>query len=118
MKVAFSTGPIENVGASPAPAVRAFVKVLNRTGSPLTGVARSFRCDGTRQLIQERSFTVPANSCQSVVLSLVFRGALVPEFEIEIVPNQPGGLFAVFPKTITNVIIASQRVLHSELTEI
>jgi hypothetical protein len=116
--VAFTTGPIENVGASPSPAARAFVKVLNPTGSPITGVARSFRCDGTRQLIQQRSFTVPANSCQAVVLNLLFGGVFVPEFEIEIVPNQSGGLFSVFPKTLTNIIIASQRVLHSELKEI
>lgn len=71
--MAFSTGPIENVGASPSPAARAFVKVLNPTGRTITGVARSFRCDGTRQLIQQ---------------------------------------------TLTNIIIASQRVLNSELTVI
>ena len=116
--MAFTTGPIENVGASPAPAAVAFVKVLNPTRNPITGVARSFRCDGTRQLIQQRSFTVPANSCQAVVLSLLFGGFFVPEFDIEIVPNQSGGLFSVFPKTLTNIIITSQRVLHSELTEI
>lgn len=115
----FTTGPIENVGNQPNNATIARVKILNRTGGALTGMARSFRLDGTRVLIQQASFSVPSNASDFVELSLVHLiSGRALQYEVEIVPNQNGGLYSVNGITSNNVIITAQRVLNSELTQI
>jgi hypothetical protein len=103
-----TTGPIENIGNQPANANNVRVKVLNRTGGPLTGVVRLFRLNGTRQQISSVNFNVPANA--STFLTLSTGGAA--QYEVEIVPNQTGGLYSVYGRTASNVIITAQRVLH------
>ncbi|MDM5153397.1 ATPase [Bacillus sp. DX1.1] len=115
----FTTGPIENVGNQPANANRARVKILNRTGGPLTGVVRSFRLDGTRTLIEQINFNVAANASNFVTLSLVHSTlGQALQYEVEIVPNQNGGIYSVYGVTAGGVIITAQRVLNSELTQI
>lgn len=116
--MSFTTGPIENVGNLPADAVRVRVKILNRTGAQLTGVVRTFRLNGTRRLIDERTFSVPPNASALRVLSLIHPTlGQAEQYEVVIVPNQAGGLFSVWGIAPGGVIITSQRVLHSELTE-
>ena len=110
-----TTGPIENQGNLPANATNVRVKILNRTGGALTGVARVFKLDGTRQLLSSANFNVGANASAFVTLSLVTGAS---QYETEIVPNQTGGLFSVYGRTSSGVIIAAQRVLHSELVQI
>jgi len=118
-KMPFTTGPIENVGNQPANATRAKVKILNRTGGTLTGVLRSFRLDGTRTLIEQRNFSVAANASALVILSLVHSTlGRADQYEVEIVPNQNGGLYSVYGVTPQDVIITAQRVLNTELTQI
>lgn len=39
-------------------------------------------------------------------------------YEVEIVPNQTGGLYSVYGRTASGVLIAAQRFVNSELTEI
>jgi hypothetical protein len=118
-KMPFTTGPIENVGNQPANANRAKVKILNRTGGTLTGVLRSFRLDGTRTLIEQRNFSVAANASALVILSLVHSTlGQAEQYEVEIVPNQNGGLYSVYGVTPQGVIITAQRVLNTELTQI
>ncbi|PFD97841.1 ATPase [Bacillus cereus] len=115
----FSTGPIENVGNQPNDARKARVKILNRTGGTLTGVLRSFRLNGTRELIEQRNFSVASNASTLVVLSLVhFASGQADQYEVEIVPNQNGGLYSVYGVTPQGVIITAQRVLNTELTQI
>ncbi|CAI8754664.1 MULTISPECIES: hypothetical protein [Bacillus] len=115
----FTTGPIENVGNQPANANRAKVKILNRTGGTLNGVLRSFRLDGTRTLIEQRNFTVAANASTLVILSLVHSTlGQADQYEVEIVPNQNGGIYSVYGVTAQGVIITAQRVLNTELTQI
>ncbi|MGG0669210.1 hypothetical protein [Sporosarcina koreensis] len=109
-----TTGPIENTGNQPANAARVRVKILNLTGGTLTGVIRVFRLNGTRQLISSTNFSVNANA--SAVVTRNLGGS--PQYEVEIVPNQNGGLFSVYGLTAADVIITAQRVLHSELTQI
>lgn len=111
----FSTGAIENFGNQPANATNVRVKVLNRTGGPLTGVVRVFRLNGTRQQLSSANFSAGANASTFVTLNLV-GGAF--QYEVEIVPNQNGGLYTVYGRTASNVIITAQRVLHSELVQI
>ena len=111
----FTTGPIENNGNQPANATNVRVKILNRTGGSLTGVARVFRLDGSRRLLSSANFSADANASDFVTLNLV-GGAF--QYEVEIVPNQNGGLFSVYGRTASNVIITAQRVLHSELVQI
>ncbi|PGB03761.1 ATPase [Bacillus toyonensis] len=115
----FSTGPIENVGNQPTNATRARVKILNRTAGSLTGVVRSFRLDGTRTLIEQINFNVAANASEFVNLSLVHSTlGQALQYEVEIVPNQNGGLYSVYGIAPGGVIITAQRVLNSELTQI
>ncbi|WIY62339.1 ATPase [Bacillus arachidis] len=124
----FTTGPIENVGNQPNDARKARVKILNRTGGTLNGVLRSFRLNGvlrsfrlngTRALIEQRNFTVAANASTLVVLSLVhFTSGQADQYEVEIVPNQNGGIYSVYGVTPQGVIITAQRVLNTELTQI
>ncbi|EOO34067.1 hypothetical protein S3E15_03076 [Bacillus mycoides] len=115
----FSTGPIENVGNQPTNATRARVKILNRTAGPLTGVVRSFRLDGTRTLIEQINFNVAANASEFVNLSLVHSTlGQALQYEVEIVPNQNGGLYSVYGIAPGGVIITAQRVLNSALTQI
>jgi hypothetical protein len=111
----FTTGPIENTGNQPANAARVRVKVLNLTGGRLTGVIRVFRLNGTRQLISSTNFSVNANASTLVTRNLP-RNTF--EYEVEIIPNQNGGLFSVYGLTAGFQIITAQRVLHSELTQI
>ncbi|MCU0096009.1 ATPase [Bacillus sp. OR9] len=115
--MALTTGPIENVGNQPANANKVRVKILNRT-VPLTGVARVFRLDGSLVLIEQVNFNVNSNASTFATLSLVhpaFGQAF--EYEVQIVPNQPGGLYSVYGLTAENVIITAQRVVNSELTQ-
>ncbi|WP_410985775.1 ATPase [Bacillus cereus] len=115
----FTTGPIENVGNQPANANRARVKILNRTGGTLNGVLRSFRLDGTRTLIEQRNFTAAANASTFVTLSLVHSTlGQADQYEIEIVPNQNGGIYSVYGVTAQGILITAQRVLNTELTQI
>ncbi|PEB78949.1 ATPase [Bacillus cereus] len=115
----FSTGPIENVGNQPTDADTARVKILNRTAGPLTGVVRFFRLNGTRTLIEQRNFNVAANASAFVNLSVVHSTlGQALQYEVEIVPNQNGGLYSVYGITPDDVIITAQRVLDSELTQI
>ena len=111
----FTTGPIENVGNQPANAARVQVKILNLTGGTLTGVVRVFRLNGTRQLISSTNFSVNANASTFVTRNL---GGTPFQYEVEIVPNQNGGMYSVYGITAGGVIITAQRVLHSELTQI
>lgn len=111
----FTTGPIENSGNQPANASNVRAKILNRTGGPLTGVVRVFRLNGTRHLISSATFNANANASTFVTLNL---GGTPFQYEVEIVPNQNGGLYTVYGRTASGVIIAAQRVLHSELTQI
>ncbi|MEC2627801.1 ATPase, partial [Bacillus cereus] len=39
------------------------------------------------------------------------------EYEVQIVPNQPGGLYSVYGLTADSVIITAQRIVNSELTQ-
>jgi hypothetical protein len=110
----FTTGPIENTGNQPANASKVRVKILNLTGGPLTGVVRVFRLNGTRQLISSTNFSVNASASTFITRNL--GGS--PQYEVEIHPNQNGGLFSVYGLTASDVVITAQRVLHSELTQI
>ncbi|WP_252504321.1 ATPase [Sporosarcina sp. Marseille-Q4943] len=110
----FTTGPIENTGNLPANATNVRIKILNLTGGTLTGVVRVFRLNGTRQLISSTNFSVNTNA--STLITRNLGGS--PEYEVEIVPNQSGGLYSVYGRTAAGVIIAAQRVLNSELTPI
>ncbi len=40
------------------------------------------------------------------------------QYEVEIVPNQTGGLYSVYGRTASGVIIDAQRFVNSELTQI
>ncbi|MFC5602819.1 ATPase [Sporosarcina koreensis] len=111
----FTTGPIENTGNQPANASRVRVKILNLTGGRLTGVVRVFRLNGTRQLISSTNFSVNANASDFITRNL---GGTPFEYEVEILPNQNGGLFSVWGLTAADRIIPAQRVLNSELTQI
>lgn len=111
----FTTGPIENSGNLPANASNVRVKVLNLTGGTLTGVVRVFRLNGTRQLISSTNFSANANGSAFVTPNL---GGTPFQYEVEIIPNQNGGVYSVYGRTAAGVIITAQRVLHSELTQI
>ncbi|MGG1151594.1 ATPase [Bacillus wiedmannii] len=115
----FTTGAIENQGNQPGNATNARVKILNRTGITITGLVRSFRLNGTRVLIQQSSFTVATNASGFVTLNLVHPNlGQAAQYEVEIVPNQSGGVYSVYGRTGAGTIINTQRVLHSELTQI
>lgn len=111
----FTTGPIENVGNLPTNATAVRIKVLNRTGGMLTGVARVYRLNGTRQLISSTNFSAAANASTVRTLGL---GASTLQYEVEIVPNQEGGIYSVYGLTSSGVLLVAQRVLNSELTQI
>ncbi|MFJ5768693.1 ATPase [Psychrobacillus sp. NPDC093180] len=110
-----TTGPIENVGNLPANATDVRVKILNRTGGTLTGVARVYRLNGTRQLIASANFRANANASSFVTLHLE-GGAF--QYEVEITPRQTGGLYSVYGITASGGVIAAQRFLNSELVQI
>ncbi|MCL1694762.1 MULTISPECIES: ATPase [unclassified Lysinibacillus] len=109
-----TTGPIENTGNQPANAASVRIKVLNLTGGLLTGVVRVFRLNGTRQLLSTTPFAANANASTFVTPSV----ASSAQYEVEIVPNQTGGLYSVYGRTASGVIIAAQRFVNSELTPI
>ncbi|MDW0113673.1 ATPase [Sporosarcina saromensis] len=111
----YTTGPIENVGNLPSNATSVQIKILNRTGGMLTGVVRVFRLNGTRQLITSTNFAAAANASTVRNLGL---GAGTLQYEVEIVPNQNGGIYSVYGLTASGVILQAQRVLNSELTQI
>jgi len=109
-----TTGPIENTGNQPANASSVRVKVLNLTGGLLTGVVRVFKLNGTRQLLSTTPFAAAANGSTFVTPSV--RGAF--QYEVEIAPNQTGGVYSVYGRTAAGVIITAQRFVNSELTSI
>ncbi|MCH7323399.1 ATPase [Solibacillus sp. MA9] len=109
-----TTGPIENQGNQPANATNVRIKVLNLSGGLLTGVVRVFKLNGTRQLVSTTPFAANANASTFVTPGL--GGAF--QYEVEIVPNQTGGLYSVYGRTASGVIIDAQRFVHSELTPI
>jgi len=109
-----TTGPIENTGNQPANAASVRVKVLNLTGGLLTGVVRVFKLNGTRQLLSTTPFAVAASASDFVTPSV--SGAF--QYEVEIVPNQTGGLYSVYGRTAAGTIITVQRFVNSELTSI
>ena len=108
-----TTGPIENTGNLPANASSVRIKVLNLTGGLLTGVVRVFRLNGTRQLLSTTPFAANANASTFVTPSVS-----AAQYEVEIVPNQTGGLYSVYGRTTSGVIIDAQRFVNSELTPI
>ncbi|TQR15525.1 ATPase [Psychrobacillus soli] len=110
-----TTGPIENVGNQPGNASNVRVKILNRTGGTLTGVARVYRLNGTREILSSANFTANCNASTFVTLNLV-GGAF--QYEVEIVPKQTGGLYSVYGRTASGLIIPAQRILNSELVQI
>ena len=109
-----TTGPIENTGNLPANASSVRIKVLNLTGGLLTGVVRVFRLNGTRQLLSTTAFAAGANASTFVTPGV----AGVAQYEVEIAPNQTGGLYSVYGRTASGVIIDAQRFVNSELTQI
>ncbi|MBG9456170.1 ATPase [Lysinibacillus sphaericus] len=109
-----TTGPIENTGNQPANAASVRIKILNLTGGTLTGVVRVFRLNGTRRLLSTTAFAVNANASTFITRSVLGSA----QYEVEIVPDQNGGLYSVYGRTASGVIITAQRVLNSELTEI
>lgn len=111
----YTTGPIENFGNLPSDATTVRIKILNRTGGMLSGVVRVFKLNGTRQLLSSSNFSAAANASTFRNLSL---GSGTQQYEVEIVPNQNGGIYSVYGITASGVIVAAQRVLHSELTQI
>ncbi|QPQ30629.1 ATPase [Lysinibacillus sp. JNUCC 51] len=108
-----TTGPIENTGNQPANAASVRIKILNLTSGTLTGVVRVFRLNGTRRLLSSTPFAVNANASTFITRSVA--GSF--QYEVEIVPDQNGGLYSVYGRTALGVIIAAQRVLNSELSE-
>ncbi|MFJ7700646.1 hypothetical protein [Lysinibacillus fusiformis] len=108
-----TTGPIENTGNQPANASSVRVKVLNLTGGLLTGVVRVFRLNGSRQLLSTTPFAAIANGSTFVTPGV----GSSPQYEVEIVPNQNGGIYSVYGRTATGTIIAAQRFVNSELTQ-
>ena len=108
-----TTGPIEYTGNQPANAASVRVKILNLTGGLLTGVVRVFRLDGSRQLLSTTPFAAIANGS-----TFVTPGVVGAQYEVEIVPNQNGGIYSVYGRTASGVIIAAQRFVNSELTPI
>lgn len=109
-----TTGPIENTGNLPANASSVRIKVLNLTGGPLSGVVRVYRLNGTRQLLSATPFSAGANASTFVTPSVA--GSF--QYEVEIAPNQTGGLYSVYGRTASGVIIDAQRFVNSELTQI
>lgn len=109
-----TTGPIENQGNQPANAANVRVKVLNLTGGLITGVVRVFRLNGTRQLLATVPFAAAANASTFVTIGL----GNTAQYEVEIAPNQTGGLYSVYGRTASGVIIEAQRFVNSELTQI
>ena len=109
-----TTGPIENTGNQPANATSVRIKILNLTGGLLTGVVRVFRLNGSRQLLSTTPFAANANASAFVTPSV--GGAA--QYEVEIVPNQTGGLYSVYGRTASGVLITAQRFVNSELTQI
>ncbi|MEK4627757.1 MAG: ATPase [Solibacillus sp.] len=109
-----TTGPVENTGNQPENASTVRIKVLNLTGGTLTGVVRVYRLNGTRQLLSTTSFSAGANASTFVTRNVA--GAF--QYEVEIVPNQTGGLYSVYGRTASGVIIDAQRFANSELTQI
>lgn len=109
-----TTGPIENSGNLPANAASVRIKVLNLTGGLITGVVRVFRLNGTRQLLSTTPFAAASNASTFVTPGV--GGAF--QYEVEIVPNQTGGLYSVYGRTSAGIIIDAQRFVNSELTQI
>jgi len=109
-----TTGPIENTGNLPANASSVRIKVLNLTGGVLTGVVKVYRLNGTRKLLSTTPFAANANASTFVTPSV--GGAA--QYEVEIVPNQTGGLYSVYGRTASGVLIDAQRFVNSELTPI
>ncbi|MFJ8260347.1 ATPase [Rummeliibacillus sp. NPDC094406] len=109
-----TTGPIENTGNQPANASSVQIKVLNLTGGLLTGVVRVFKLNGTRQLLSTTPFAAASNASTFVTPSV--SGTF--QYEVEIVPNQTGGIYSVYGRTAGGTIITAQRFVNSELTSI
>lgn len=109
-----TTGPIENTGNLPANASSVRIKVLNLTGGVLTGVVKVYRLNGTRKLLSTTPFA--ANAKASTFVTPSVGGAA--QYEVEIVPNQTGGLYSVYGRTASGVLIDAQRFVNSELTPI
>ena len=109
-----TTGPIENTGNLPANASSVRIKVLNLTGGLLTGVVRVFKLNGTRQLLSTTPFAAAANASTFVTPSV--SGSF--QYEVEIAPNQTGGVYSVYGRTASGVIITTQSFGNTDLTPI
>lgn len=113
--ITYSTGPLENEVHKPADF--ALVKILNNAAVGAVGAqVKAFDLNGSKQLIDEQNFIVPAGASDFFVVE-----DLAPTFQYEIQVTLTGdaarkALVTVFPEEKNHTLVAAHRVLHSELS--
>lgn len=110
MPVLYTTGPMEQQGSG---VTNVRVKVSNESATTVFVTIRVLNLNGTKVVIGSASFSVPANSSTFRTFNVVGTGQY--EVEIELSHNE-NVLVSSWGRTSAGTLVASHRVLHSEMT--
>lgn len=119
MSKLYSTGPIENAVKIVTPGVSSsiIIKLLNNNFNEIAEVeVKVFSLDGTKtQIFIE---TIQINPHSSTFRTVNVANVFQFEVQINVIKNQNDVLIGVFGEDKNGVLVAAQRLVHSELTVI
>ncbi|MFB5676306.1 hypothetical protein ACE3NQ_07895 [Paenibacillus terreus] len=113
----YSTGPVENavgnVGA-PGESRTFFVKALNNGHKAARVKILLYRLNGSKVLVETRTFTLPAQSSNFRALNV----ANLLQFEVQIKTDSPRVLVSGWGKNAKGRLVAAHRFVQEELIKI
>ncbi|MGV8983630.1 hypothetical protein [Clostridium sp.] len=113
----YSTGPIENANLTGTVSSSIIVKLLNNNINQNAEVeVKVFGLDGTKTQVFIETIQINPHSSEFRIIDV--STLLQFEVQIRVISNPYYVLIAVFGRDVNGELVAAQRVLHSELTEI
>lgn len=113
----YSTGPIENANVIGTVASTIIVKLLNNNLNQTAQVeVKVFGLDGTKTQIFIETIQIDPHSSEFRVIDV--SALLQFEVQIKVISNLYHVLIGVFGRDFNGDLVAAQRLVHSELTEI
>lgn len=119
MSKLYSTGPIENAINITTPSVSSniIIKLLNNNLNQIAEVVvKVFRLNGTKTQIYSNTIRINPNSSALTVVDV--SDVLEFEVQIKVIKCSDHVLIGVFGEDANGLLVAAQRLVHSELTEI
>lgn len=115
--IKYSTGPVENaIGnfGTPGESRSFFVKALNNGHKTARVKILLYRLNGSKVLVETRTFTLPAKSSNFRVLNV----ANLLQFEVQIKTDSRNVLVSGWGKNAKGRLVAAHRFVQEELSKI